>query len=96
MVVAVSHLDVIFLSAPESLKEKRQVLRRIKDRVRNKFPVSIAEVGSHDLWQRGELGIAMVGTDARELEAIMASVHKFIESEGTLEIVEQSLDLEHH
>ena len=51
MVVGVLRLT-LFLPENHSLKGKRQVLRAIKDRVRNKFNVSIAESDSHDLWQR--------------------------------------------
>src|SRR6266849_1625608 len=62
MVVGVLQLT-LFLPENHSLKGKRQVLRSIKDRVRNKFNVSIAESDGHDFWQRAELGICQVGSD---------------------------------
>jgi uncharacterized protein len=46
-----------------SLKEKRMVLRRIRDRVRERVHVNINEVGEHDNWQRAELGTAVVSSD---------------------------------
>jgi len=55
------------LTIPEarSLKQKRHVLRSVKDRLRNDFNVSVAETGGQDLWQSAELAVAMVGTDRR-------------------------------
>jgi hypothetical protein len=96
MIVGILHLDMVLLSGPQSLKEKRMVIRRVKDRVRNKFPVSIAEVGSHDLWQRAELGLALVTTDATDAESMLSSAMNFIEQDGELEIVSKDLHIEHY
>ena len=49
-----------------SLKDKRMVLRRIKDRVRDRVGVPVTEVGEHDIWQRSELGVRGRGGRARE------------------------------
>ena len=46
----------LVIDQSHSLKEKRMVLRRIKDRVRERLHVSVNEVGEHDIWQRAELG----------------------------------------
>ena len=54
------------------------VLRRVKDRVRNKFNVAIAEVGEHDVWQRGEVGLALVGNDRRFVESALDEVVRFV------------------
>jgi uncharacterized protein YlxP (DUF503 family) len=54
-----------------SLKDKRMVLRRIKDRVRERLHVTLNEVGEHDVWQRAELGCAVAsGERAKALEVI--------------------------
>ncbi|HJX66320.1 MAG TPA: DUF503 domain-containing protein [Polyangia bacterium] len=70
----------ITLFAPEShsLKEKRMVLRRVKDRVRNKFNVAIAEVDENDVWQRGVLGLALLGNDRRFVESALDEVVRFV------------------
>ena len=58
-----------------SLKEKRMVLRRIKDRVKERIGVTVAEVGEHDVWQRAELGCAIASGDrGKALELIDAVV----------------------
>ena len=57
----------LFLGESHSLKEKRMVLRRIKDRLQ-KMNVAIAEVEHHDLWQRAGLGIVAISTTTEHAE----------------------------
>ena len=54
------------------------VLRRVKDRVRNKFNAAIAEVDDNDVWQRGVVGLALVGNDRRFVEAALDEVVRFV------------------
>jgi hypothetical protein len=68
----------LFLGEAHSLKEKRMVLRRIKDLVRNKFNASIAQVSEDDRWQRAVLGVALVGSDRRFAESALDEVLRFI------------------
>jgi uncharacterized protein len=62
-----------------SLKDKRTVLRRIKDRLK-KFNVAVSEVDHHDLWQRGQLAVVTVSPDQdhvdRELAAVAAEIDR--------------------
>ena len=48
-----------------SLKQKRSVLKRVKDRLRNRFNISVSEVAAQDVWQSATLGVAMVGSDKK-------------------------------
>jgi len=50
------------------------VLRRVKDRVRSKFNAAIAEVDDNDVWQRGVVGLALVGNDRRFVESALDEV----------------------
>jgi len=79
MTVGVARIT-LFLPESHSLKEKRMVLRRIKDRVRDKFNAAIAEVGEQDLWQRSSLGLALVGNDRRFVESALDEVVRFVGS----------------
>jgi uncharacterized protein YlxP (DUF503 family) len=85
----------ISLHIPESgsLKSKRWVLRRIKDRVRNKFNVSIAEIDDFDLWQRATLGVAVVSKDGRFADQVIAKVIDLIESDGNAQVIDIQTDL---
>ena len=57
-----------------SLKEKRSVVRRFRDRVRARFDVSIAEVGAQDLLQRAVFGVSVVSGDAKMCDSVLAQV----------------------
>ncbi|MFZ0244961.1 DUF503 domain-containing protein [Candidatus Binatus sp.] len=92
MVIGVMRLT-LFLPENHSLKGKRQVLRAIKDRVRNKFNVSIAESDSHDMWQRAELGIAQVGSDRAFVDRALREVVNFIDSLGLVPLGEEQLEI---
>jgi uncharacterized protein YlxP (DUF503 family) len=67
------------LAANHDLKGKRRVLKSIKDRVRDRFNVSIAEIGDLDAWQRSTLGVACVSKDRDQVEGTLAHVATFIE-----------------
>ena len=67
------------LAENHDLKGKRRVLRSLKDRVRSRFNVSVAEVGDLDAWQRSTLGVACVSGDRGQLESTLAHVASFID-----------------
>ena len=73
MVIGLLTLDLHFPGA-RSLKDKRQALRSLEQRVRNRHNVSIAEVEHQDLWQRARVAVAGVNTDHAHLEATLAAV----------------------
>jgi len=62
----------------QSLKQKRQVVQRLRDRIRNQFNVSIAEVGSLDEWQRAGLALGMVGSDRTHLDRRLNALETFV------------------
>lgn len=71
----------VVLQIPESgsLKAKRQVLRRITDRVKARFNVSVAEVDDNDLWQKAQLALAVVGNERRHVIEQMEKILHFVE-----------------
>jgi uncharacterized protein YlxP (DUF503 family) len=69
-----------FLHGNNSLKGKRKVIRAIKDRLRNKFNVSVAEVGDQDVWQNIHLGVAAVSADAQYLGGLLKQVVNFVDN----------------
>ena len=64
----------IHLSESHSLKEKRQVLRSLKDRLRHRFNVSVAELDGQDSWQRAVVGVVAISADAAYLEGALRAV----------------------
>ena len=72
----------ISLHLPEnqSLKGKRQVLKSLIERVKNRFNVSIAEIDGNDLWQVAALGVACVSNDGKHVNETLSRVVHFIET----------------
>ncbi len=77
MTVALLSLE-LYLPMAQSLKDKRMVLRRLKDRL-GALNVAVAEVGHQDLWQRAALGVVTVASSDDSAEATLASVMKEID-----------------
>jgi len=73
MVIGLLTLD-LHIPQSRSLKDKRQVVRRLIARVRGRFNVSIAEVADHDLHQRAAIAIVSVNTDRDHLESTLRAV----------------------
>jgi len=92
MFVALCRLELFLLDEPNSLKGKRQVVRSIKERIRNKFGASVAEVDDHDKWQRATLGIAYVTRERIDAEGVITKIFGFIEGDGTVEVIDKYLD----
>lgn len=65
-----------------SLKEKRSVIRSLRDRLRKKFNVSVAETGLQDVHARAQLTIALVATDGRLVESILDKADRFVDQHG--------------
>lgn len=72
------------LSLPgcSSLKEKRSVIRSLRDRLRDKFNVSVAETALQDVHERAELTIALVASDGRMAEAVLQKADQLVEQQG--------------
>ena len=66
----------IRIEAAQSLKDKRQVLRSLKDRLRARFNVSVSELDSTDLWQRATLGVASISGSRDYLRGLMENVER--------------------
>ena len=77
MRVAVLHVEV-YIPYAQSLKDKRMVLRRIKDRLQ-KFNVAVAELEHQDLWQRASLGIVAISNTTLHVEQELAAAAEEIE-----------------
>jgi uncharacterized protein len=77
MVVALLSIEM-HVPGSRSLKDKRMVLRRIKDRLK-KFNVSVSEVEHHDLWQRAGLAVVTVSNDEQHADRELAAVADEIE-----------------
>ena len=92
MIVGVCTLD-LRIPGNDSLKGKRNVLRQIKDRVKNHFNVSIAEVEDLDKLQRAGLGVAVVSNDLSYVHSTLSKVVNFIEHMYVAEILDYRIEV---
>lgn len=92
MVVGLLTVELRF---PEngSLKEKRMLLRRLVERLRQRFNVSVAEVEHQNLWQRSTLAVATVNTSGREADSTLALALDQIEGYHAAEVIGQQIEM---
>ncbi len=76
-----------------SLKEKRMVVRSIKQRLQNKYNISVAEIDHQDLWQRATLGIAMVANDTRFLNEALDKILNFVDDQDQSQVIDHQIEI---
>ena len=84
---------ILHLHDNRSLKGKRKIVKSMVEKVKHKFKVSIAEVGSNDKWQKIELGVSAVGNDRRHIDASLNNILVFLDSLYLAEIVDSSIEI---
>ena len=92
MVVGVLQLELAIGDAM-SLKDKRRVVRSLKDRIANGRNVSVAEVGALDVHRRAILGVAMVSNDARYVEGALSKVVDLVRVTPSVDLLDYQIDL---
>ena len=70
----------LHIPAARSLKDKRAVIRALKERIRSRTAAAVAEVDHQDLWQRAALGFAVVSGDNAHVSELLQGVRSIIES----------------
>jgi uncharacterized protein len=83
----------LLLRESRSLKDKRQVVRSIKDRLRNQFNVSVAEVDAQDNRQLAVLGVAMVSNEAHHLKVALGQIVEALRSHPVAELLDHEIDV---
>ena len=91
MVVMTSQVQ-IYLSESRSLKDKRQVVKSLKERIRNRFNVAVAEVEFQDLWQRSTLGLAVISTESDHAHQVLDQVIRFIEQDLRVQVLDHETE----
>lgn len=88
-----SGLIELWIAESRSLKEKRGVLKRILQRTRNTFNVSIAEVGENDSWKRAKVGFCTVGNDSRYVNGKVDHILSFIDDLQLAEVLNSRIEI---
>ncbi len=79
MTIGLLNIDFLVPEA-RSLKDKRRVLRSVKDQVRARFNCAVAETEHQDLWQRGRLSMVVVSGDSQHANSQLNEILHFVES----------------
>lgn len=82
----------LYIPDSGSLKGKRQVIKSIKDRIRQNYNVSVAEIDGQDLWQRAVLGVACVGVEKRYINGVLDKVIDLLEGSHTVELLKYNME----
>ncbi len=88
--IGLLELDIL-IPTSQSLKDKRQVIRSLKDKIRSKLNVSVAEVGYIDLYQRAHLGIITISVDRAHAEKRLQSALEIAGKQSGAEIIEEQI-----
>ena len=83
----------LFIPGSQSLKDKRQVLLSLKDRLREQFNLSVAEVDGQDLWQKAVLGLACVANEGRYVNHVCDQALNLVRNVPAVEIIQSRVEL---
>ena len=72
----------------QSLKEKRSVVKSLKDRLHDRFNVSVAETAHQDVWQRAELTACVVAGQKKIAESVLESADSLVAAEARARIIQ--------
>ena len=92
MVVGVCTVE-LFISGSQSLKDKRQVIHGLRDRLRGKFNLSVAEVDGQDFWQKAVIGMACVSNESSHANQVLEQALNLIKSMPAVEVIRSQLEL---
>jgi uncharacterized protein YlxP (DUF503 family) len=92
MVVGVSSIEV-FLPENHSLKDKRHAVKRIVEKTRTRFNISIMEIEQTNLWQRAKIGFSIVGVKKDHVNLAIDNVYAYIESLYIGEIIDTRTEI---
>ena len=76
-----------------SLKGKRKIVKAIINRIQNRFNVSIAEIGANDIYQRAEIGFALVGNSRPLINSKIDKIFNLAEELGLAEIIDSEMEI---
>ncbi len=76
-----------------SLKGRRSVVKGMKDRIRSRFNVSVAEVGETDLWQRATIGVACVSGDKTYAGQALNKVVDMVRASTSVELLDYTIEI---
>ncbi len=87
MAVAVLTLR-LSLATAHSLKDKRRIVKSLKERLRQRFNASVAEMDHQDIWQSATIGVSVISPDGQFAQAVVSKVVDFVRSDPRFTLVD--------
>jgi uncharacterized protein YlxP (DUF503 family) len=91
IVVGLIQLELVANDA-QSLKDKRAKLQSLKDRIRQRFNVAIAETDHQDLWQRTRLAVVYAASDRRPVTAVLSKILEFVKQQPQFTLLDFEME----
>ena len=91
MVIGVLHVS-LFIPIAHSLKSKSRALKSIKDKIRHRFNVSVAEIGEVEKWQRAMIAVACINSDKRLVNSLLSQIADLVERQHDVQLVDYSIE----
>ena len=82
----------LHIPAVQSLKEKRRVIKSVKDRIHAQFNASVSETGDHDKWQSAILGACVIGGDKNYISGTLESILALVEGVHDIQITNHQIE----
>lgn len=92
MTVGLLHIDFLVEGA-RSLKDKRRVVKSLKEQVRSRYNCAVAETAYQDLWQRARLTVAVVSNESRHANSQLNEIGRFIETRIGASVVDYQVEM---
>jgi uncharacterized protein YlxP (DUF503 family) len=83
----------LFIPNSSSLKEKRRVILRLRDLLKNRFNISLSEIDYQDKWQRSVFAIACVGTQRSFVDKSLAKIVDFVRDFNQVELIDYEVEM---
>lgn len=92
MIVGTLEIELL-IAESHSLKARRRVVKSLKDRIRARFNVSVADVGDQDVWQGVTLAVAVVANDRRFVNEVLSKVLDVVAGDARVDVVGQRMSI---
>jgi len=92
MLIGICQID-LYLPNSHSLKDKRNLLKSIKLRIRHNYNVSVSEIDNFELWKNTTLGIACIGNEKKYLNKVLNGIIIFLEKQNSVQLTKFEINL---
>jgi hypothetical protein len=92
MIIGVLQAQLLIRES-RSLKEKRRVVKSLKERLAHRFNISVAEVGANESHQQAIIGVAMVSNDSAHVQSVLTRVVNFMQGDVRAELMDYQIEM---